>query len=1659
MGTASADLGRLATFVSAAQGILDSDSAGLRHSIATFRNAYEAYQNTASPVVANGDLLGVGPAPGGEVANYVGNLERDRLFVEAVRRAFEEAGGGSHGVTTVGDVAFNRAFAHAVQEVALEHRIDPQTLLVQRVAITVDDPIANGIPPTSGFVNDPICTATGHFLEVEEDFTWPERLAVLRWRRVYSSRFVTQGPFGRGWASWASVACAPQDDGSVAYQGPDGQLALFVPGAAGGYERIPGLEATLQAADGGWELVWDWRSRRPGEVWKLTPDGRLASVTGTSRGVARFTYDDGRLVEVAHDSGGRRLVLDWERDRVVAVRSSCGREATYRYDRSGDLVHTGRVLGDRDYTIDEWGLIVEVRDADGVRLCRNSYDGEGRVLSQVTPYGREVTLAYHPGSRTVVSDTAGGPVETYEHDGTGRLLAVTDDLGHRMERSFDGEGRCTTVTGFDGATVRNRFDDDGRSASRVDADGVAEHWQYDDERRVTGHRIEGGPALTYAYAGDSPIPVRVAGPDGWDMALEVDEGVLRSVTDADGVTVSFEHDADGNVVATTNGLGAVTRFEPHVSGEVARMTAADGAVFEFERDPAGRMVGLRTPTGDEYRAEWSPAGRMTALVEPNGARTVYETGANGEVQRVVDALGGALELQHDQLARLVGVAAPGGAKWGFEYTAVGLLSMVTDPAGGVWQYGYDAEGRQVSATDPLGHEVRRRYNPAGRLVELTDRSGNATRFGHDALGRVVREESPEGAVATTEWDVWGRPLVVRSADGETLTYRYTPAGRVAGATTAGGRSWAGEYDAGGRLVAVTDAAGATTRFEWDVCDRMVATTSPAGRVTRWRHDALGRVVESDQGGRVWRTAYDHAGRVVAASDPADATTRYRYDLAGRVVAATDPLGATTRLRYDERGNVTGVVDAFGGLVTTTYDAMRRPIRVTDQLGRVTRIDRDPLGRPVRQELATGQVLEWRRNARGLTTDLRVDGRDAVVLDRDRAGRPVSIHEPGRNRTFSFEWTDGGKLRSFDVDGRELRWERDRDGCVTARHDHVGRVTRYAYDRAGRLSSVGFDGLARIELDRDADGFLVALRAPGLERRWDHDAGGLVVGAYVSGAHGDEATTFIRDAAGRVTEARSGARVTRYRYDAAGQLVAAGRGADAWAWHYDPGGRLAREDGPDGTRRFTYDEAHQLVHVDDPRGRTTFAYDAAGRRTAEDSPDGTRRFTWDGLGRLAGVDADGVEYRFDVDALGRLAGVDGTALDWDPGRPVSELLAIGDEPVISAAGRVLGVAGADGAPDWLAGDDRATTDRGDGRDPWGAGGEAGAGPALGYLGEVEVGGLVWLRNRVYDPATRQFLTPDPLPGLLGLPVASHPYHYADNNPVGMVDPLGLQGQPLSIEDYNAYRNEAYGWQVNNLVTVGLVIVGVALMFTGVGIVGGVLIGALIGGIGGAAPGVIHGYKTGEWDQSAIWGGALKGAVIGGLTGFAGGGLGALSRGGGAFGGMLTGASRGAATIRSGVAGLGIGAGSGTTSELYDLTPLPGADGQFNPESIAVSTVFGGATGAAGGAATFKPGQWDLPPGGGGQRINGRWYTEHALERMAPKGNPEVMATLSGRAIIRAETEGVMPGTPEFGVWWGKHGPAPRGVPPSVVEAEIANPGTSGTRVITNDYGDVVTVILE
>ena len=146
------------------------------------------------------------------------------------------------------------------------------------------------------------------------------------------------------------------------------------------------------------------------------------------------------------------------------------------------------------------------------------------------------------------------------------------------------------------------------------------------------------------------------------------------------------------------------------------------------------------------------------------------------------------------------------------------------------------------------------------------------------------------------------------------------------------------------------------------------------------------------------------------------------------------------------------------------------------------------------------------------------------------------------------------------------------------------------------------------------------------------------------------------------------------------------------------------------------------------------------------------------------------------------------------------------------------------------------DVGEGYGPWGS--QPSAAPqldeaaSLGYLGELGVGPLVWLRRRLFDSSIHAFLERDPLFGPSGVPGEfTYPYQYAANNPLSWVDPSGLK--PISMSDYqNMAQAEANGHWAQCLV----VVAGVALVAATGGAALSVMLPAIlpaiaIGGVAG------------------------------------------------------------------------------------------------------------------------------------------------------------------------------------------------------------------------------------
>jgi len=521
---------------------------------------------------------------------------------------------------------------------------------------------------------------------------------------------------------------------------------------------------------------------------------------------------------------------------------------------------------------------------------------------------------------------------------------------------------------------------------------------------------------------------------------------------------------------------------------------------------------------------------------------------------------------------------------------------------------------------------------------------------------------------------------------------------------------------------------------------------------------------------------------------------YADDAVGRLLEVVDPLGALTRQEYDAAGQLTRIVDPLGRATSLAYDAA---------------------GRLVEHDDGSKRRGRWTYDAAGRTRTFGPAGRDPVTIRRDVLGRQVAIEEPGLP-AIALEWDRAGRLVERRRGDLAMRWSYDDDGQRTGLGFPDGTSLSYAYDDGGVLSDLRHPSLGAIELERDPAGRLVAASADGMSARWRTEDGDLA--EYALDAGGVRRSAQLeRDAVGRVVAATVDGDRRSYAYDPAGQLLAADSAAGAFAFAYDACGRLVHESSPTGAIAYEHDTAGQLTRRRDADGGTTaYAYDDAGRRVRESASDLSRCWEWDEQGRLRAIrsqpaGADEQTTSVVVDALGELAEVDGMLVAWDSADPLSPLAWL-DEQAVVGAGAPWAQAG-DGAATWLAPDWQGTI--GPPRlDPWGAPGAAAdpaatPSPQLGYRGELELASSVWLRARVYEPESRSFPSPDPLPAVAGAAWAANPYSYAANNPIGLSDPLGLR--PVTDAQMDAIReqqiqNNASGWSPMSLVHTALDVAG-------------------------------------------------------------------------------------------------------------------------------------------------------------------------------------------------------------------------------------------------------------
>ena len=260
--------------------------------------------------------------------------------------------------------------------------------------------------------------------------------------------------------------------------------------------------------------------------------------------------------------------------------------------------------------------------------------------------------------------------------------------------------------------------------------------------------------------------------------------------------------------------------------------------------------------------------------------------------------------------------------------------------------------------------------------------------------------------------------------------------------------------------------------------------------------------------------------------------------------------------------------------------------------------------------------------------------------------------------------------------------------------------------------------------------------------------------------------------------------TQYTYDTRGNRAAMTTGADTTLYEYDRNNRLTKESRGNIRTDYRYDANGNLT----TRAKGVISGGAGAEELTLGETDGESLslagaeltvYSYDTRDRLTGVQSDNgmaASYSYGADNMRRSKTVNGvtTRQIWDNGRIAGERNASGEITAKYYYGNAILASDAGEGVEYYQSDSHGDISEYSGNtytyDAFGNRETAGAEDTnpFGYCGEYydRETGMIYLRNRYYDPETGRFISEDPV--IDGVDW----YVYCSNDPINRIDPLGL-----------------------------------------------------------------------------------------------------------------------------------------------------------------------------------------------------------------------------------------------------------------------------------------------
>jgi RHS repeat-associated protein len=601
-----------------------------------------------------------------------------------------------------------------------------------------------------------------------------------------------------------ALQCSYGGDGRVATQTDAlGGVTLF--GYDDGLRRTTTTDplggVTVHVKDVNSRLLFEVNARGDSTTYTYDANHNRMEVRDGRGLVTRYEYDTrGNIVRKIDPLNAQtRTIYDFN-NRLIEETDALGNVTTWTNDANGNPTRIDEPLG---------------------RVTLHVYNSAGQVTSTTDPNLHSTAHVYDAQGNRISTTNGAGNVTQFGYDALGRRASMTDGLGHVTTFSYDAADRLLTTTNALPATTTSEYDLNGNRTATVDARGKRTEYVYDAKNRQVSMRDPLGNTTLYFYdALDRRI--RTRDPRGNEEVSEYDAvGNLTrtttalgfqtlnshdanrnrtSTTDPRGKTTTFAYDAANRLIATTSPLGHVTTTTYDLLGRESVRTNARGRSTTFGYDALDRLVMVQAPTGASIAYGYDPVGNRISRTNANGHTTTYAYDGADRMTQMTDALN---------------------APESFAYDAAGNRIQRTDRSGRVTLYDYDAANRLVRDRYPDATQIERTLDLEGNLIGMADRWGT-TAYGYDDAERMITATDHDGRTLGFAYDSTGNRVALVYPGGERVRYGYDADDRLVWVTDWGEKTTTYGYDQGGNNTAIIHPNGVTTTQWFDDDGRLTS---------------------------------------------------------------------------------------------------------------------------------------------------------------------------------------------------------------------------------------------------------------------------------------------------------------------------------------------------------------------------------------------------------------------------------------------------------------------------------------------------------------------------------------------------------------------------------------------------------------------------------------------------------------------------------------------------------------------------------------------------------------------------------------------------------------------------------------------------------------------